>query len=100
MAYVSLEGDTSVGEPPFPPTASIGPYSTKTKINGKYVQLKDVTQYAEHTDGTTIHPSSMRIVTSGSSTMQIEGHYVARIGDSLGDGDTISGTGSSNTNIG
>lgn len=99
-AYVALEGDFSIGEPPFPPTVAIGPFSTKTQINGKYIQLQGITHYADHTDGIIVHPSSMRIVTSGSSTLQIEGYYVARVGDFLGDGDMIAGPGSIDTFIG
>jgi uncharacterized Zn-binding protein involved in type VI secretion len=104
MSKVALEGDVSVGETPWPSTPAIGPYSIRTKINGKSIQLKNTTMYADHshTFGTVTitHPSMMRIVTTASNTLKIEGHYVARIGDTLGDNDIIAGPGSGNTNIG
>lgn len=99
MAYAALENDMSTGMDGFPPSAAIGPYSSKTKINGKYIQLKGYTKYSAHTLGTVTHTADQRIVATASTTLKIEGRYVARIGDTLTDNDSIA-TGSSNTNIG
>lgn len=104
MAKVALTPGLSRGEGGWPSTASIGPYSSRIKINGKNIQLKGLTEYAEHSrtlGGVTVtHPSSQRIIVSGSSTLKIEGYYVARIGDYLGDGDIITGYVSTNTDVG
>lgn len=104
MPKVALDSDISIGDAPWPSTGAIGPFSTRTKINGKYIQLRDRTHYASHSyvfGGTVVtHPSSLRVVTTATNTLKIEGYFVARIGDTLGDNDIIAGPGSPNTYIG
>lgn len=98
MAAVALENKLSTGHDGFPPTRAIGPYTTKSFINGLKVQLKDYTKYDTHCSGRTCHYPDERITSSGSSTFYLEGKQVCRIGDSLACGDVIS-EGSSNTFI-
>lgn len=90
MASIALEDCLSLGESGYPPTLPSSGLSTKTKVNGKAVVLKDQTMYAAHGKSKSpTHTEEMRIVTSGSSKAKIEGMYIARIGDSLADGDVI-----------
>lgn len=96
MASVALEGKVSTGHGCFPPTNAVGPYSTRTKVNGQFVQLKNTTKYAPHTCGKTTHPTDARIVVGGSSKVRIEGKWCARIGDDIACGDAVS-VGSPNT---
>ena len=63
--------------------------STKTKVGGKYVVLKDSTKYAPHSKRSSVHTADMRIVNGGSGKAKIEGNPIARKGDSIADGDTI-----------
>lgn len=89
MASIALEDSMSLGEPGYSPTAPLSGLSTKTKVGGKHVVLKDSTKYAPHSRGSSVHTSDMRIVNGGSSKAKIEGTAIARKGDSLADGDTI-----------
>ena len=50
MADIALEDSMSMGEPGFPATLPLSNLSSKTKVNGKSVVLKDYTicdSYAE-----------------------------------------------------
>jgi uncharacterized Zn-binding protein involved in type VI secretion len=89
MPAISLEAQQSTGHGCFPPTAAVGPYTTKSFFNGKPIQLLGTTQYQAHTCGNTTHPTSARKVSSSSSTFYFEGIKVARIGDDIACGDTI-----------
>jgi uncharacterized Zn-binding protein involved in type VI secretion len=89
MAAIALEDSSSLGEPGYSPTLPESGLSTKTKVGGKYVVLNGSTKYAAHSSGKTVHTADMRIVSSGSSKAKIEGFDIARIGDSIADGDTI-----------
>jgi uncharacterized Zn-binding protein involved in type VI secretion len=90
MAAIALEDCLSVGEAGYPPTLPSTGLSTKTRVGGKHVVLNGQTMYAAHSKPKSpTHTEPMRIVTSGSSKAKIEGMYIARIGDSIADGDTI-----------
>ena len=90
MPAIALEGQMSTGHGCFPPTAAIGPYTTKSTIGGKAIQLRGVTMYATHVCGNTTHPSSARKVTDpGGSTFFLEGKPVAFIGDPIDCGDMV-----------
>lgn len=96
MPAIATEQNPSTGHDCFPPTNAIGPYSTRTRINGKYIQLKGVTMYAAHTCNKTTHPPEQRKVIEGSDTIKVEGIAVARIGDMIACGDAVA-KGSDNT---
>jgi len=98
MPAVAVEATTSTGHSCFPPSSAIGPYSIKTKINGKFIQLQQYTMYAAHTcdDNDITHTSAQRKVTTGSTKVFVEGKPVARIGDPIDCGDAVS-VGSSDT---
>jgi len=99
MTNIALEDSLSLGEAAYPPTLPASGLSTKTTVGGKKVVLTGQTLYAPHTKGSTVHTSAMRKVTSGSSKASIEGHPIARIGDSIADGDIIN-QGYSKVNVG
>lgn len=102
MAAIALENCLSQGHDEahtWPQTLPTSGLSTKTKVNGKYVVLKDSTKYTAHSKGNAVHTADMRIVIGGSSKAKIEGFAIARIGDSLQDGDTIN-EGYSKVNVG
>lgn len=96
MPAVALQDRLSSGHGCFPPTNAVGPYTTRTKVNGKFVQLKDITRYSAHTCGKTTHPTEGRIVVEGATQVYFEGKQVARIGDLISCGDAVA-YGSSNT---
>lgn len=96
MPAIAIEATTSTGHACFPPTNAIGPYSTKTRVNGKFIQLEQYTMYAAHTCDETTHPPEERKVTTGSTKVFVEGKPVARIGDPIDCGDAVA-VGSSNT---
>ena len=96
MPAIAIEQTLSTGHSCFPPTNAVGPYSTKTKINGKFIQLEQHTAYAPHTCNDTTHTTAQRKVTTGSTKVFVEGKPVARIGDPIDCGDAIA-LGSSNT---
>lgn len=97
MPCIALVGDMSTGHGGFPPTAMKSSPVSKTEINGKKPGVVDPScKFAEHKLGRTTHPETIRYPTAGSSKTTIEGYQIARIGDSLSDGDTIA-QGSSNT---
>jgi uncharacterized Zn-binding protein involved in type VI secretion len=99
MPAVSRVGDASTGHDGFPPTDMISSPISKTKINGKKPGVKDSScQFATHNKGNTTHPANTRYPNQGSKKTKIEGYYLARIGDTLADGDVIS-AGSDNTFI-
>lgn len=89
MPAVALQGQMSTGHGCFPPTAAVGPYTTKSYFNGKPIQLRGTTQYAPHTCGTTTHPSSARKVSAAGGTFYLEGKLVAMIGDMIDCGDAV-----------
>ena len=90
MAKIALDDCLSLGEDGYPPTLPSSGLSTKTKVGGKYVVLKDQTKYAEHSKSKSpTHTEDMRIVIEGSSKAKIEGSYIARKGDAIADGDSI-----------
>jgi len=99
MPAISLESMQSTGHGCFPPTPAIGPYTTKSFINGKTVQLLGHTKYEAHTCGIVTHSPDERITSGSSGTFYFEGKLVCRIGDAIACGDTIA-EGSSNTFIG
>jgi uncharacterized Zn-binding protein involved in type VI secretion len=101
MAAIALEDCLSKGHDDMSWTQTLpeSGLSVKTKVNGKYVVLNDKTKYALHKKGNTIHTADMRKVSSGSIKAKIEGFYIARINDTLGDGDTIN-QGYSKVNVG
>ena len=102
MAYIALDNCLSQGHDEahsWPQTLPKSGLSTKTKVNGHYVVLNGSTKYAQHSKGNTVHLEETRIVTSGSSKAKIENYSIARIGDSLGDDDTIA-EGYSKVNVG
>ena len=90
MAAIALEDSLSMGEAGYPPTLPSTGLSVKTTVNGKTVVLKDQTKYAAHGKSKSpTHTEDMRIVVGGSSKANIEGKAIARLGDSLADGDII-----------
>ena len=90
MPSIALEDCLSMGENGYPPTLPDTGLSSKTRVNGKYVVLKDQTIYADHgKSGSPTHAGALRMVTNGSSKAKIEGKNIARIGDSIADGDMI-----------
>jgi uncharacterized Zn-binding protein involved in type VI secretion len=97
MAAVAIAGGRSTGHGCFPPRPDIGPWATKTFVNGRPVQLTGRTGYGPiHNCGKSVH--AMGKVVSGSSKTRIEGAPAARIGDKIACGDTVA-KGSSNTFI-
>lgn len=91
MAAIALSDSLSKGhdDESWPKTLPESGLSTKTRVNGKYVVLKDSTIYALHAKGNTIHKDTLRLVSGGSSKAKIEGSPIARKGDSIADGDSI-----------
>ena len=99
MAAIALENSLSLGEAGYPPTLPASGLSKKTRVNGKYVVLKDATKYAQHSKGSSVHTTDMRIVNGGSGKAKIEGHAISRKDDSISDGDQIN-EGYSKVNVG
>jgi hypothetical protein len=100
MADIALENSLSLGEAGYPPTLPSSGLSNKTKVAGKKVVLQGSTKYAAHVKPRSpTHTEDMRIVTGGSGKASIEGHSIARKGDSIADGDTIN-QGYSKVNVG
>jgi uncharacterized Zn-binding protein involved in type VI secretion len=101
MAAIALEDSLSKGhdDESWPKTLPESGLSEKTKVNGKYVVLSGQTKYAPHKKDKTTHTADMRKVSSGSSKAKIEGHPIARINDTLDDGDIIN-QGYSKVNVG
>jgi uncharacterized Zn-binding protein involved in type VI secretion len=100
MAFIALEDSLSLGEAGYPPTLPASGLSTKTTVGGKKVVLQGSTKYAAHGKSRSpSHTEDMRIVTGGSSKASIEGHPIARNGDSIADGDIIN-QGYSKVNVG
>lgn len=90
MPAIALEAQMSTGHGCFPPTNATGPYTTKSFISGKKVQLRGVTMYAPHVCGIVVHPSdSRKVVDPGGSTFFLEGKPVAFIGDPIACGDMV-----------
>lgn len=94
MGAIAVADQVSTGHDCYPPTQAIGPFTTKTFIKGKPIQLATLTKYADHECGDHVHTN--RTVVSGSSTTFIQGYPVARIGDPISCGDTV-GQGTENT---
>lgn len=101
MSAIALEDSLSKGhdDESWAKTLPTSGLSSKTKVNGKAVVLSGLTKYAPHSKGSTVHTADMRKVNSGSSKANIEGHPIARINDTLGDGDIIN-QGYSKVNVG
>ena len=97
MANIALSDSMSLGEAGLPPTLPASNLSSKTRVNGKRVVLKNRTAYAPHS-GKITH-SGLRTVIGGSSKAKIEGYFISRKGDSLQDGDIIN-QGYSKVNVG
>jgi uncharacterized Zn-binding protein involved in type VI secretion len=98
MPAIAVQGGMSTGHGCFPPTQDVGPYTTTSFFDGKAIQLRGVTKYAQHSCGTSTHPDSARIVKDpGGSTFFLEGNPVAMIGDELTDSGDRVAKGSSNT---
>lgn len=90
MPAIALEDCISMGEAGYPPTLPSSGLSSKTKVGGKKVVLQGQTKYAQHVKPKSpVHTEEMRIVTGGSGKAKIEGMPIARIGDSIADGDSI-----------
>lgn len=98
MPAISKLGDMSTGHEGFPPTPMVTTPVVKTYVNGILAGVADPQcQFVEHHMGSTVHPQQDRypIPAPGNKTY-IEGYPIARIGDSLHDGDAIA-EGSSNS---
>lgn len=94
MASIALEGFYSTGHDGWPPTQSVGPYTTTSYIGGKRIQLRGITMYEAHkkTIGKSDvwHTQSERyVVDPGGSTFFFEGMPMAMVGDPIADGDHI-----------
>jgi len=98
MAAASRRGDMSAGHGCFPPTACVDALASKTYINGILAQ-KLGSKFNTHRCGKTVHPTSARTTSSGSSKVFIEGSPAIRIGDPITCGDTVA-QGSPNVQIG
>lgn len=90
MPGIAVIGDVTTGHDGYPPTKMVQSPVSKTKINGKKPGVVDpACQFIEHRKGNSVHPQNIRYPVEGSSKTKIEGYYIARIGDSLNDGDVI-----------
>lgn len=97
MKAVALQGAKSTGHECFPPSKDVGPYSTKTTINGKPIMLVGRTLFMPHNCGSTVHLGPMRMISEGATKTFIEGQAVARIMDKIACGDMVGGPASKNT---
>jgi uncharacterized Zn-binding protein involved in type VI secretion len=84
MTQVARKGDLCTGHGGFPPRPSLTG-SEDVFINGKPVH-RTTDSWAPHTDGTTVHPSTMG---QGLSTVLVNGLAIARVGDPVQCGSTI-----------
>ena len=98
MPKVSKIGVLSTGADTFPPSAMIYTPATRTYVDGVLIGLIGA-QFAPHTRGSITHAGESRVVVSGSTKTFIEGIGVARVGDLIADGDTISENGASNLSL-
>ena len=90
MPAISVIGDISTGHDGYPPTRMVTSPVTKTKFNGlKPGVIDPACQFIAHNKGSSVHPQDIRYPVGGSSKTFIEGYAVARIADSLNDGDVI-----------
>lgn len=94
MGQIALEGFSSTGHDGWPPTQSVGPYTTSSFIGGKRIQLRGITQYTAHSkrigNSDVWHYESQRVVVDpGGSTFFMEGIPMAMVGDQISDGDFI-----------
>jgi len=95
MAAVALAGGSSTGHGCFPPVSDIGGYTSKTMVQGSFVQLTGKTAYGPiHNCGKSVHACG--VVVGGSGKNKMEYAPVARIGDGIACGDYI-GKGASKT---
>lgn len=94
MPAIALQGGRSTGHGCFPPKSAIGPYTTKTQVNGLPCQRIGTAYGPVHNCGKSVH--GMGGVVSGSSKNLMEGSPVVRIGDKIACGDMVA-KGSSNT---
>lgn len=98
MPAIALQGGKSTGHGCFPPTPDVGPYTTTSFINNKAICLRGITEYADHSCGTSTHPQNARkIKDPGGSTFFLEGKPVAFVGDDLTDAGDRVGKGSSDS---
>lgn len=96
MAAVAREGDNCSGDRCFPPVPMLTPPQSSVYVNGILVGIQS-TGYTTHSCGDSTH--SGRTVTSGSSSVFINGQPVSRIGDSISCGAVIA-QGSGNVFVG
>jgi uncharacterized Zn-binding protein involved in type VI secretion len=93
MSGIFRQGDKTVGHGCYPPTVSkMG--SSNTFVNGKPVIRANIDSFVSHGCGDCSYHSGK--VSTGSTTVFVEGFPVARNGDSLTCGDKC-GPGSSDT---
>ena len=79
-------GDMSTGHGCFPPTPVNGSVASKTTIEGDPAAMQGST-HPDHACGNSVHAG--RSISGGSSKTTIEGKPAARIGDSIGCGDSM-----------
>lgn len=94
MAQIALEGFYSTGHDGWPPTQSVGPYTSTAFIGGMRIQLRGYTRYAAHKkrigNNDVWHYEEDRVVVDpGDSTFFMEGVPMAMVGDQISDGDFI-----------
>ena len=94
MPSIAIASQQSTGHDCWPPSPAIGPYSTKTFINGRGIQLLNTTYYTDHSCGDSVHTGRHTVEASGKTF--VEGIAACRVGDQISCGDTI-GQGSENS---
>jgi uncharacterized Zn-binding protein involved in type VI secretion len=92
MTGVVRIGDSSAGHDGYPPTALVTTPQSTVFVNGQLAGVIGAS-YDTHTKrrAPTHFVGAERVITSGSDTVIIEGQGVARIGDSVADGDVAEG---------
>ena len=88
MAGVARQGDNSTGHDSCPPVPIVGNVSGNVKINGRPCAYVG-SVFAPH--GCEDHVTHSGRVSSGSGTVFVNGKPIARQGDSVSCGGTISG---------
>jgi len=100
MPLAAVATTLSFGHGCFPPTLPIGPFASKTFIQGLPIPLTLYTMYLTHVCGIVVHPSPSRLVVIGSLKCNIEGRQAVRILDPILCGDKVGLLGSPKVNIG
>ena len=92
MTGVVRIGDLSAGHDGYAPTALVNTPQSTVFVNGQLAGVIGAS-YDTHTKrrAPTHFVNVERVITSGSDTVIIEGKGVARIGDSVADGDVAAG---------